>query len=165
MLRMFRHFTAARGKQAGMRWRGLFGLVLVAGALATACGPEAVPGSNVVTDADYAACLDKIRNQALPEVSYIYDRHGTLLATITNPDEGLRIVLTSDEIPPVVKQATVAAEDRFFYTHPGYDMRAISRAPSCRTSKPERSFPAGARLPSNSSRISALLLNRPTSAS
>ena len=128
MLRMFRHFTAARGKQAGMRWRGLFGLVLVAGALATACGPEAVPGSNVVTDADYAACLDKIRNQALPEVSYIYDRHGTLLATITNPDEGLRIVLTSDEIPPVVKQATVAAEDRFFYTHPGYDMRAITRA-------------------------------------
>ena len=128
MLRMFRQFTSARGKQAGMRWRGLFGLILAAGTLATACGAGAAPGSNIVTDADYAACLDKIRNQALPEVSYIYDRHGTLLATITNPDEGLRIVLTSDEIPPVVKQATVAAEDRFFYTHPGYDMRAISRA-------------------------------------
>ena len=67
-------------------------------------------------------------DQALPATSYVYDRHGTLLATITDPDEGLRIVLASDDIPPVVKQATIAAEDRFFYSHPGYDMRAITRA-------------------------------------
>ena len=104
------------------------GLVLCAGILAAACGAQAAPGGNLVTDVDYAACLDKIQNQALPATSYIYDRHGTLLATISDPDEGLRILLAAEEIPILVKQATVAAEDRFFYQHPGYDMRAISRA-------------------------------------
>ncbi len=128
MLRVVRRFVIARRVPLGRRWPGLFCLALFGGVLVAACGVAAAPGGNVVTDADYAACLDKIRHQALPEISYIYDRHGTLLATITNPDEGLRIVLTADEIPLLVKQATVAAEDRFFYQHPGYDMRAISRA-------------------------------------
>ncbi|MCY4437648.1 MAG: PBP1A family penicillin-binding protein [Chloroflexi bacterium] len=103
-------------------------LVLCAGVLLTACGAQIAPGNDLVTDADYAACLDNIRTQALPAATFIYDRHGVLLATITDPDEGLRIVLTNDEIPLVVKQATVASEDRFFYSHPGYDMRAITRA-------------------------------------
>lgn len=106
----------------------LLGLVLLIGLLAGACGAQGGLGSDLVTDEDYAACLDQIRNNALPATSYIYDRHGTLLATINDPDEGLRIVLKSDAIPAVVKQATVAAEDRFFYTHPGYDMRAMTRA-------------------------------------
>jgi 1A family penicillin-binding protein len=112
----------------GARRRALPAVLLAVAVLAVACGPGAAPGSNLVTDADYAECLDKIRTNALPEVSYVYDRHGALLATITNPDEGLRIVLTADEIPLLIKHATVAAEDRFFYEHPGYDMRAISRA-------------------------------------
>ena len=111
-----------------LRCNALLGFILLAGLLAAACGPQAVPGSNIVTDADYAACLENIRQQASPAATFIYDRHGTLLATITDPDAGLRIILASDDIPLLVKQATVAAEDRFFYSHPGYDMRAITRA-------------------------------------
>ncbi len=106
----------------------VLGCVLLIGMFVAACGPQIAPGSNVVTDADYAACLEQIQNQALPATSYIYDRHGTLLATVTDPDEGLRIVLAGEDIPLVIKQATIAAEDRFFYQHPGYDMRAITRA-------------------------------------
>ena len=112
----------------GLRRNALLVLVLCVGVFVTGCGAQIAPGSDIVTDADYAACLDKIRNQALPAATYIYDRNGALLTTITDPDEGLRIVLTSDDIPLIVRQATVAAEDRFFYTHPGYDMRAITRA-------------------------------------
>lgn len=125
-----------RARHVARRWRprsrlgrlGVLGIALLAGILAVACGPQVAPGGNIVTDADYAVCLEQIQNQALPAATYVYDRHGTLLATITDPDEGLRIVLTSEEIPLVVKQATIAAEDRFFYSHPGYDMRAITRA-------------------------------------
>lgn len=128
MLKLVRRRDRARRGWVGMPRQILCGLLLMVSAFVVACGAEAAPGANLVTDADYAACLAKIRNKALPQVSYIYDRHGALLATITDPDEGLRIVLASDEIPLVVKQATVAAEDRYFYEHPGYDMRAISRA-------------------------------------
>ena len=127
MLGTMRQFASSRRVFLGRR-RVVLGLVLLAGILAAACGPQVAPGSNVVTDADYAACLDQIRSQAQPAATYIYDRHGTLLATITDPDAGLRIILASDDMPLLVKQATVAAEDRFFYQHPGYDMRAITRA-------------------------------------
>ena len=127
MIEKVRRIVFGGSARRGAR-RALLGFILSLGILAAACGAETAPGSNLVTDTDYAACLDKIRSEALPSASYVYDRHGVLLATITDPDEGLRIVLDSDDIPAVVKQATVAAEDRFFYQHPGYDMRAISRA-------------------------------------
>ena len=120
--------TSTQRVVRALRRHALPALALLAGLLVSACGAEAAPGSNLVTDADYAACLDRIQNQALPATSYIYDRHGTLLAAISDPDEGLRIVLASEDMPLLVKQATVAAEDRFFYQHPGYDMRAITRA-------------------------------------
>lgn len=127
MLGTMRQFASSRRVSLGRR-RTVLGLALLVGILAAACGPQVAPGNNVVTDADYAACLDQIRSQALPAATHIYDRHGTLLATVTDPDAGLRIILASDDIPLLVKQATVAAEDRFFYQHPGYDMRAITRA-------------------------------------
>lgn len=128
MFGAIRRRALARSARRRARRQVALGLVLCAGILAAACGAQTAPGGNLVTDADYAACLDKIRGEALPATSYIYDRHGTLLATISDPDEGLRIVLAAEDIPLLVKQATVAAEDRFFYQHPGYDMRAISRA-------------------------------------
>ena len=120
--------TSTQRVVRALRRHTLPALALLAGLLVSACGAQAAPGNNLVTDADYAACLDRIQNQALPATSYIYDRHGTLLAAISDPDEGLRIVLASEDMPLLVKQATVAAEDRFFYQHPGYDMRAITRA-------------------------------------
>lgn len=128
MLKKLGQTVIARCERASRSRQALLALMLALGAFVASCGAETAPGGNLVTDADYAACLDTIRSQALPEVSFIYDRHGTLLATITDPDEGLRIVLASDEIPLIVKHATVAAEDRFFFEHPGYDMRAITRA-------------------------------------
>ena len=64
----------------------------------------------------------------VPESSKIFDRNGTLLYTINNPTEGQRTNLSFDEIPLVMKQAIIAAEDRNFYSNPGFDLRGISRA-------------------------------------
>lgn len=60
------------------------------------------------------------------ENSVIIDRNGTRLATLTN-NEG-RVLVASDEIAPVMKEAVVAIEDRRFYEHRGVDYRGIARA-------------------------------------
>ena len=62
------------------------------------------------------------------ESSKIYDRNGRLLYTINNPTEGQRTILSFDEIPSVMKLAIIAAEDRGFYSNPGFDLRGIARA-------------------------------------
>ena len=50
----------------------------------------------------------------------------TALATLTN-NEG-RILVESDEIAPVMKEAVVAIEDQRFYDHRGVDFQGIARA-------------------------------------
>ena len=60
------------------------------------------------------------------ENSIITDRTGTRLATLTN-NEG-RVLVESDEIAPVMKEAVVAIEDRRFYEHRGVDYQGIARA-------------------------------------
>ena len=56
----------------------------------------------------------------------IYDRNGVLLKDIY--DEEKRTVVESSNIPPSVKEATVAIEDRGFYQHRGIYLRSIFRA-------------------------------------
>ena len=58
--------------------------------------------------------------------SVVYDRSGVRLATLTN-NEG-RILVESDEIAPVMKEAVVAIEDQRFYDHRGVDFQGIARA-------------------------------------
>ncbi len=58
--------------------------------------------------------------------SVIYDRFGTKLATVTN-NSG-RILVGPNHIAPVMKEATVAIEDRRFYEHRGVDWLGIARA-------------------------------------
>ncbi|MGH3084758.1 MAG: transglycosylase domain-containing protein, partial [Gaiellaceae bacterium] len=58
--------------------------------------------------------------------SYIYTADGRVLAVLRG-DEA-RIVVKSDEISDVVKQAIVAVEDRRFFEHRGIDVRGIARA-------------------------------------
>ena len=60
------------------------------------------------------------------ENSVVYDSYGNKLATLTN-NQG-RILLSSDEIAPVMKEAMVAIEDQRFYEHAGSTSRASRRA-------------------------------------
>jgi penicillin-binding protein 1A len=56
---------------------------------------------------------------------YANDDH-TILATLRGAES--RILIDSDQISPIMKQAIVAIEDKRFYEHNGVDLRGIARA-------------------------------------
>jgi penicillin-binding protein 1A len=58
--------------------------------------------------------------------SVVYDINGNKIATLTN-NQG-RILVGSEDIAPVMKEATVAIEDQRFYEHRGVDFVGIGRA-------------------------------------
>jgi len=59
----------------------------------------------------------------------IYDRTGQhLLYEIFDPHGGKRTWVSLEDIPPYVKQATIAIEDKDFYTNPGFDFRRLVRS-------------------------------------
>ena len=57
----------------------------------------------------------------------IYDRTGKILLYETS-GQGKRTVLSDNEIPKNIKEATIAAEDQNFYKHAGVDWKGIARA-------------------------------------
>ena len=57
----------------------------------------------------------------------ITDRNGTLLADLGNHGNH-RLAVSLKDVAPVLIQATVAIEDRGFYSNPGFDTTAIIRA-------------------------------------
>jgi 1A family penicillin-binding protein len=62
------------------------------------------------------------------ETTSIYDRNGSLLLEIIDPNFGRRTYVPLNNIDPDVINATIATEDRFFYQHVGVDPVAIGRA-------------------------------------
>lgn len=65
-------------------------------------------------------------NTLLPISTQILDRNGKLLYEVNG--EIKRTVIKSEDIPDVMKKATVFAEDRNFYRHFGIDPSGIGRA-------------------------------------
>jgi membrane peptidoglycan carboxypeptidase len=65
--------------------------------------------------------------QTLNQDTLIYDRTGNLLADIGAAGDH-RIVVPLRYISPLVKQATIATEDRTFYHNDGVDLGSIGRA-------------------------------------
>ncbi|HLA07186.1 MAG TPA: transglycosylase domain-containing protein [Anaerolineales bacterium] len=73
--------------------------------------------------------VDDLKNRASQfETTRILDRNGNLLYEILDPGAGRRTYVTLDKISPVLLAATIATEDKEFYTHPGFDPWAIIRA-------------------------------------
>lgn len=70
---------------------------------------------------------DDFHNRQISQSTKLYDRTGEhLLYEIYNEER--RTVVPFEEIPPHVKQATLAAEDAEFYDQPAFDWRGILRA-------------------------------------
>jgi penicillin-binding protein 1A len=80
----------------------------------------------VINVANSAPSLDTKKPIELGATSRIYAADGTRLGFINA--NILRTPVTSDAIPEVVRQATVAIEDRRFYEHKGVDFEGIVRA-------------------------------------
>jgi membrane peptidoglycan carboxypeptidase len=62
------------------------------------------------------------------ETTRILDRDGNLLYEILDPSAGRRTYVPLEDISPALIAATIATEDKDFYTHPGFDMLAMTRA-------------------------------------
>ncbi|SPJ31001.1 penicillin-binding protein 1A [Falsiruegeria mediterranea] len=60
-----------------------------------------------------------------PTISRIYSGEGHLIDEFAKER---RLFTPSEEIPDLVKQAFISAEDKNFYTHQGYDIRGIAAA-------------------------------------
>ncbi|HEX5467704.1 MAG TPA: PBP1A family penicillin-binding protein [Gaiellaceae bacterium] len=73
------------------------------------------------------AALEPSTSKRPQQLGYIYASDGkTVLATLRGDES--RIVVQSDQIAPIMKQAIVAVEDRRFWEHRGVDYRGILRA-------------------------------------
>jgi membrane peptidoglycan carboxypeptidase len=72
--------------------------------------------------------LSQISNHASFKTAQIYDRKGQLLWEFYDPDGGKRTVVPLSEISQNLIDATLAAEDAFFYQHRGVDLRATIRS-------------------------------------
>jgi penicillin-binding protein 1A len=80
--------------------------------------------SSIASD---VAALEPSTSKRPQQLGYIYASDGkTVLATLRGDES--RIVVASDDISPLMKQAIVAVEDRRFWEHQGVDYRGILRA-------------------------------------
>ncbi len=70
--------------------------------------------------------LDELQRRRNPVNTVIYDREGQVIAELHGAEN--RVLVKSDQIAEVMKQATVAVEDQRFYEHHGIDLWGIARA-------------------------------------
>ncbi len=69
--------------------------------------------------------FSKLKDYKPPVVTRVHAGDGRFLAEFA---EEKRIFIPVEEIPPLVKQAFISAEDQNFYSHKGVDITAIARA-------------------------------------
>jgi penicillin-binding protein 1C len=73
--------------------------------------------------------VDDLKQRASQfETTRILDRNGNVLYEITDPSAGRRTYVPLSKISPYVLAATIATEDKNYYSHPGFDPLAILRA-------------------------------------
>jgi penicillin-binding protein 1A len=70
--------------------------------------------------------LDDLERRANAVNTVIYDRNGRRIAELHGAEN--RVPLSSEQIPQLVKDATVAVEDQRFYEHHGVDFTGVMRA-------------------------------------
>ncbi len=68
-----------------------------------------------------------LSNSVIGQSTKIYDRTGTVVLADINPDNN-RIVVSSSDVTEIMKNATVAIEDKTFYTNPAFDLQGTIRA-------------------------------------
>jgi penicillin-binding protein 1A len=73
------------------------------------------------------AALEPTKKNHVEQLGYIYASDGKTVLAVLHGDES-RVVVGSNEIAPVMKQAIVSVEDRRFWEHRGVDFKGIMRA-------------------------------------
>jgi 1A family penicillin-binding protein len=122
-------------KNNGSGLRRVLLAIPVAIAILAISGALAGAGAAVGVYAYYAKDLpapEEVGRQSTQEsfkTTKIYDRSGkTVLYEIYDPQGGNRTLVPLAQIPRHLINATIALEDKDFYTNPGFDWRGIMRA-------------------------------------
>ena len=121
-----RHERRRRSRRG--TWRRLAAIAAVAAFAATLVA-VALAGASVRLALDATKDLPplaRLERRPLKQTTFIYDRHGALIAQLHGATN--RVVVSSRKIPRILKEATVAVEDKRFYHHHGVDFEAVVRA-------------------------------------
>ncbi len=79
----------------------------------------------------YQSLLPRVQGLAskqFDQSTHIYDRNGNLLYTLYNPKEGRGTPISYTQIPGILQDAQIAAEDKTFWTNSGVDPTATARS-------------------------------------
>jgi len=116
-----------RRKVFGCLLRGLIMLIFLGAALGMIAVAYGI--YEYYTIAASLPSVEDLRQHASQfETTRILDRNGDLLYEILDPNAGRRTYVPLSRISPDLVAATLATEDKDFYTHPGFDPYAILRA-------------------------------------
>ncbi len=114
-----------RNRNRGHPFRRVVVLTAVLSLVAIGLGVAGVAGW-VVSVAESAPDIGQLKPRDQGQLSEVYASDGSLLGYITS--DTLRTYVAGAQLPKLLKEATVAIEDRRFYQHGGIDYEGIVRA-------------------------------------
>ncbi|MDQ2786447.1 MAG: transglycosylase domain-containing protein, partial [Chloroflexota bacterium] len=127
-----RNRTTASAPAAAVAAGPIAVLLTAIGVVFAVCGIVVLAGFATVGGAYayFTSDLPHFDPSALPQfqTSRIYDRYGNLIDQVSDPQAGNRFAVSLNEISPDLINATIAAEDKTFWTNKGIDVQAIGRA-------------------------------------
>ncbi|MEI7593171.1 MAG: transglycosylase domain-containing protein [Actinomycetes bacterium] len=110
-----------RGLRTGVRV-----LLVVALGVPLMIGAAAASGFGSLLYGDLPGTVPEEHERVISRPSYVYDSTGAQIATFREFD--LNLPMTKEDVPQVLKDAVIAAEDRKFWTHNGVDPEGLIRA-------------------------------------
>lgn len=121
--------AAVHRRRARRAWSGAAALTLGAAMLAgvaVATGGAIVAGALAVVHFDRRDVPDSgpLTRFEFPTIGRIHDARGAVLLEVAREQRGLSAF---SEIPPIVREAILATEDRRFFAHDGVDYRSVPR--------------------------------------
>lgn len=119
---LYRRPERGRGRGSVFGWMVRFVLLVVFGCVA---GTVGIAAQGYLYFVHNLPSVEKLKNYSPPIVTQVYGDEGELIAEFAYQR---RFVVPIDQIPMMVQNAFVAAEDKNFWRHAGVDKEAILRA-------------------------------------
>jgi len=118
------HQRPERGRKQGSVLGSMVRFVLLV-VLGCAAGGVGIVAQSYLFFVHNLPSVEKLKNYAPPIVTQMYGDGGELIAEFAAET---RFLVSIDQVPKIVQDAFVSAEDKNFWHHPGVDREAILRA-------------------------------------